>query len=238
MRLILMTVHSLLAPFDALVLQHQEQFTPPLEQLRTTVETTLQQLHAQEQSLVAAQMQALSDVRSQLATDARVLMGSIELDRFIVEVQRSPAPQRWNQTAPVPQINRCSAEWQLAQTQLAVAVSDYVSTVNHDDYDDERTHSSYRYAITLHLQGQSRSIQALTQRIYSPIEQRVYDVRSQLAYEVESGVTNLVQPLTIEEAIKPQLIAELSYLVGCAARLLSLVPHSVQFHYPIHEAGV
>ncbi|BAU16111.1 hypothetical protein LEP3755_66780 (plasmid) [Leptolyngbya sp. NIES-3755] len=149
-----------------------------------------------------------------------------------------PVPQRWNQTAPVPQINPRSAEWQLAQTQLAVAVSDYTSSVNHDDYDDERTHTSHRYTLIFHLQGQSRPIQVLTQRVYSPIEQRVYDVRSQLAYEVESGVTDLVQPLTIEEAIKPQLIAELSYLVGCAARLLSLVPQSVQFHYPIQEAGV
>ncbi|BAU16114.1 hypothetical protein LEP3755_66810 (plasmid) [Leptolyngbya sp. NIES-3755] len=93
-----MTVHSLLAPFDALVLQHQEQFAPPLEQLRTTIGATLQQLQAQEQSSVAAQIQALSDVQagkpvpeaSQLATDARVLMGSVELDQFIAEVQLFP----------------------------------------------------------------------------------------------------------------------------------------------------
>lgn len=231
-----MTTHSLLAPFDALVLQHQALFKRRREQLRTTIETTLQQLQAQEQPLVAAQIQVLSDVRSHLATDARVLMGSIELDRFIAEVQALPRPEYWHENDQLVAVRSHSADWLLAQLDIPIRVFDYATTVDHDAYDDERTFSTYGYAVTVEVQNESKRLEVATRSVYSPINERTYNSRQILEYDLEEYAVEFVEALDLDAAIQGQLVAELSHLIGCAVQLFALIPQSVQFQV-VNPAG-
>jgi hypothetical protein len=195
----------------------------------------LQQLRQQEQSLVEAQAQRLAQIYAQLATDARCLLNSIELQSFISQVQATPARVRWNQSEPSPEVDANPANWHLAQMDLPLAIRDYETTVDHDAYDDERTHSAYGYGVTILIGEQSQRVEVLSKRIYSPVERRSYSLRQQLDYYFEDKVMQLLseQNITVEDG----LAQEISYLFGCAARLLSLTPQRVQFHYSSTEAN-
>jgi hypothetical protein len=225
----------LLGEYESLIQQHQEQFAPALNQLQASVDQMLHQLQQQEQSLVEAQAQQLAQLHAQLATDARCLLNSIELQTFIAQVQATPARVRWNQTEPPLGVDTNPANWQLTQTDLPLAIRDYEMTVDHDAYDDERTHSAYGYGVTLFIGEQSQRVEVLTQRIYSPVEHRSYSLRQQLDYYFEDKVTQLLSQQNITLA-QDGLAQEISYLFGCAARLLSLTPQTVQFHYSTTEA--
>lgn len=226
----------LLGEYESLTQQHQEQFTPALTQLQASIDQMLQQLRQQEQSLVEAQSQQLAQIHAQLSTDARCLLNSIELQTFIPQVQATPARVRWNQTEPSPEVDTNSANWQLTQMDLPLAIRDYETTVDHDAYDDERTHSAYGYGVTLLIGEQSQRVEVLTKRIYSPVERRSYSLRQQLDYYVEDKVTQLLSQQNITVA-QDGLGQEISYLFGCAAHLLSLTPQTVQFHYSTTETN-
>jgi hypothetical protein len=118
---------------------------------------------------------------------------------------------------------------------LPLAIWDYETTVDHDAYDDERTHSAYGYGVTLLIGAQSQRIEVLTQRLYSPVERRSYSLRQRLDYYFEDRVTQLLSQQNITVA-QDGLAQEISYLFGCAAHLLSLTPQTVQFHYSTTEA--
>ncbi|MBD3886909.1 hypothetical protein IFO70_35350 [Phormidium tenue FACHB-886] len=83
---------------------------------------------------------------------------------------------------------------------------------------------------------QGRRIEVLTKRICFPVEHRSYSLRQQLDYYFEDKVTQLLseQNITLAQDVLTQ---EISYLFGCAARLLSLTPQTVQFHYSSTEAN-
>lgn len=232
-----MTPLSLLAPYQALVQQHQDQFSLPLNQLHATVETTLHQLRQQEQPLVAAQIQALASLRAQLSTNARCLLGSAELTAFVTEVQTLPRVRPWNRTTPTPDLVPDTTDWHLAQTDFTLAIHDYESVVDHNAYDDERTHTTYGYQIAIQIGDQRQPLTVITERCYSPIERRSYDLRTQLAYDFEYGVADLIKPLAIAAAHQAQLIQEISHLCCCAVRLLALTPQSVQFQYATEPAA-
>ncbi|HEY9653246.1 MAG TPA: hypothetical protein V6C95_21485, partial [Coleofasciculaceae cyanobacterium] len=106
----------------------------------------------------------------------------------------------------------------------------------YDAYDDERTHTAIGYEVTIQVGNQSQRLEVLTQRVYSPVEQRSYSLRQQLDYYVEEAVRELLSPQEMTAALQGQLVQEMSYLLGCAAHLLSLTPRQVQFHYPSTEA--
>lgn len=231
-----MTAIHLLADYESLVQQHQEQFTPELLRLQASVNETLHQLQQQEQSLVDAQAQQLTQLQERLATDARCLLNSVELQTFIAQVQTIPPSRRWNQTEPAPEVDVNPANWQLAQTNFTVAIHNYKATVDYDAYDDERTHTTIGYEVTIQVGNQSQRLEVLTQRVYSPVEQRSYSLRQQLDYYVEEAVRELLSPQKMTAALQGQLVQEMSYLLGCAAHLLSLTPRQVQFHYPSTEA--
>ncbi len=177
-----MTPLHLLADYESLVQQHREQFTPALLRLQASVNETLHQLQQQERSLVDAQAQQLAQLQEQLATDARCLLNSVELQAFVAQVQTIPPRRRWNQTEPAPEVDVNPANWQLAQTDLTVAIHNYEATVDHYAYDDERTHTTYGYRVTIQVGNQSQRIEVLTQRVYSPVEQDAYSLRQQLDY--------------------------------------------------------
>lgn len=226
----------LLGEYKSLTRRHHEQFAPALTQLQASVDQMLHQLRQQEQSLVEAQAQQLAQLHTQMATDARCLLNSIELQTFIPQVQATPARVRWNQTEPPPEVDANPANWQLTQMDLLLAIRDYEATVDHDAYDDERTHSAYGYGVTLLIGEQSQRVEVVTKRIYSPVERRFYSLRQQLDYYFEDKVTQLLpqQNITVAQDVLAQ---EISYLFGCAARLLSLTPQTVQFHYSSTEAN-
>ncbi|NEQ25094.1 MAG: hypothetical protein F6K28_39615 [Microcoleus sp. SIO2G3] len=229
-----MTTSHLLADYETLVQQHQAQFTPLLEQLQTSVNQTLQQLQQQERSIVAAQAQQLAQLQAQLATDARRLLGSIELQTFVAQVQTTSPYRRWNQTEPTPDVD--SATWQLTRSDLPLAIRDYEPTADHDAYDDERTHTTYGYSLTLQLGDRTQRVEVLTQRVYSPVEDRPYSLRQQLDYYIDDAVTTLLAQLGVDESGNQPLAQEICLLVGCAARLLALTPQTVQFRYSSLEA--
>lgn len=231
-----MTAIHLLADYESLVQQHQEQFTPELLRLQASVNETLHQLQQQERSLVDAQAQQLTQLQERLATDARCLLNSVELQTFIAQVQTIPPSRRWNQTEPTPEVDVNPANWQLAQTNFTVAIHNYKATVDYDAYDDERTHTAIGYEVTIQVGNQSQRLEVLTQRVYSPIEQRSYSLRQQLDYYFEEVVRELLSRQKMTAALQGQLVQEMSYLLGCAAHLLSLTPRQVQFHYPSTEA--
>lgn len=231
-----MTAIHLLADYESLVQQHQEQFTPALLRLQTSVNETLHQLQQQEQALVDAQAQQLTQLQERLATDARCLLNSVELQTFIAQVQTIPPSRRWNQTEPAPEVDVNPANWQLAQTDFTVGIHNYKATVDHDAYDDERTHTAIGYEVTIQVGNQNQRLEVLTQRVYSPVEQRSYSLRQQLDYYFEEAVTELLSPQKMTAALQGQLVQEMSYLLGCAAHLLTLTPHQVQFHYSSTEA--
>ena len=83
---------------------------------------------------------------------------------------------------------------------------------------------------------QSQRVEVLTKRIYSPVERRSYSLRQKLDYYFEDKVTQLLSQQNITVA-QDGLAQEISYLFGCAARLLSLTPQTVQFHYSSAEAN-
>lgn len=226
----------LLGEYESLTQQHQEQFAPALIQLQASVNQMLQQLRQQEQSLVEAQAQQLAHLHTQLAADARCLLNSTELQTFIPQLQATPAHMRWNQTEPPQDVDVNPAHWQLTQMDLPLAIRDYDTTVDHDAYDDERTHSAYGYGVTITVGEQSQRVEVLTQRIYSPVERRSYSLRQQLDYYFEDEVTQLLSGQNITLA-QDGLVQEISCLFGCAAHLLSLTPRTVQFHYSSTEAG-
>lgn len=144
-----MTPLHLLADYESLVQQHREQFTPALERLQASVNETLHQLQQQERSLVDAQAQHLVQLQERLATDARCLLNSVELQAFVAQVQTIPPRRRWNQTEPAPEVDVNPANWQLAQTDFALAIRNYETSVDHYAYDDERTHTAYGYKVTI-----------------------------------------------------------------------------------------
>lgn len=231
-----MTTSHLLADYEALVQQHQAQFMPLLDELQTALNQTLQQLQQQERSIVAAQAQQLAQLQTQLAIDARCLLRSIELQAFVAQVQTTLPCRRWNQTEPTPDVDVDSATWQLTQSDLPLAIRDYEATVDHDAYDDERTHTTYGYCLTLQLGDRSQRVEVLTQRVYSPVEDRPYSLRQQLDYYVDDAVSTLLAELGVDESGNQPLAQEICLLVGCAARLLSLTPQTVQFRYSSSEA--
>jgi len=226
----------LLGEYESLVRQHTEQFTPTLIQLQASVDQTLHQLRQQERSLIEAQAQQLAQFHTQLSTDARCLLTSTELQTFISQVQATPALVRWNQKEPTPDADAHPANWQLSQMNLPIAIRDYETTVDHNAYDDERTHSAYGYKATLVVGEQSQQIEVLTRRIYSPVEERFYSLRQQLAYYIEEQVIRLL-PQQNSTPAQDLLVQEISYLFACAAGLLSLTPQTVQFHYSTTETG-
>lgn len=232
-----MTLTSLLAPYEALVQEHQAQFSPQLEQLRTSVTTTLHQLQPQEQALVAAQRQQLEQIHQQLATDARCLLDSVELPAFVTEVNTFPPRQRWNLTELIPELDPNPQHWQLAQRDLAISIRDYAPVVDHNAYDDERTYTTYGYRVTISLNHQPRSITVITHCVYSPVKQQSDNQRQQLDDCVEPEVADLLKVLELEAAMQAQLSQEISYLLGCAARILALTPTLVQFHYSSAEVA-
>lgn len=231
-----MTPLHLLADYESLVQQHREQFTPALLRLQASVNETLHQLQQQERSLVDAQTQQLVQLQERLATDARCLLNSVELQAFVAQVQTIPPRRPWNQTEPAPEVDVNPANWQLAQTDFTVTIHNYEATVDHNAYDDERTHTAYGYEITIQIGDQSQRLEVLTQRVYSPTEQRSYSLRQQLDYYFEDAVTELLSQQEMAAALLGQLVQEISYLLGCAAHLLTLTPRQVQFHYPSTEA--
>jgi hypothetical protein len=231
-----MTPIHLLADYESLVQQHREEFTPALLRLQTSVNETLHQLQQQERSLVDAQTQQLVQLQERLATDARCLLNSVELQAFVAQVQTIPQRRRWNQTEPAPEVDVNPANWQLAQTDFTLAIRNYEATVDHNAYDDERTHTAYGYEVTIQIGDQSQRLEVLTQRVYSPVEQRSYSLRQQLDYYFEDAVTELLSQQEMAAALLGQLVQEISYLLGCAAHLLSLTPHKVQFQYSSTEA--
>jgi hypothetical protein len=220
------------------VQQHREQFTPALLRLQASVNETLDQLQQQERSLVEAQTQQLVQLQERLATDARCLLNSVELQAFVAQVQTIPPRRHWNQTEPAPEVDVNPANWQLAQTDFTVAIHNYEATVDHNAYDDERTHSAYGYEVTIQVGEQSQRLEILTQRVYSSVEQRSYSLRQQLDYYFEDAVAELLSQQEMAAALQGQLVQEISYLLGCAAHLLSLTPHQVQFQYSSTEATV
>jgi hypothetical protein len=231
----------LLGEYEALTQQHQEQFMSTLAHLQASVSETLNQLRQQERSLVEAQVQELKQLQAQLATNARCLLNSVELQAFVAEVQAIPAQARW-QPVELPEVDANSAHWQLAQTDIPLFIRDYETTVDHDAYDDERTHSTDGYRVTIGVGQQSQPIEVLTKRIYSPIEEHSYHLRQQLEYYFEGEVAQLLsqqtftspQTFTVTES-QSLLAQEISYLFGCAVRLLSLTPQTVQFRYSSTE---
>lgn len=226
----------LLGEYESLTNQHQEQFAPALTQLQASVDQMLHQLRQQERLLVKAQAQQLAQLHAQLAADARCLLNSFELQSFISQVQATPAHVRWNQTEPPPEVDANPAHWQLTQMDLPLAIRDYETTVDHDAYDDERTHSAYGYGVIIVVGAQSQRVEVLTQCVYSPVEHRSYSLRQQLDYYFEDKVTQLLSQQTITLA-QDRLAQEISCLFGCAVRLLALTPQTVQFHYSTTEAG-
>jgi len=231
-----MTQLHFLTEYQSLVQQHQAQFTPALDHLQATVNETLTQLRQQERSLVEAQIQQLAQLKAQLALDARPLLPSAELQAFVAEVQATPPLQRWNQREPAPELDANPVTWQLAQTDLPLAVHGYESTVDHDAYDDERTHSAYGYGVTIQVGDQSRRLEVLTQRIYSPVSHQSYSLRQELHYDFEDAVMEMLPQQDIA-ASQGQLALEIGYLLGCAARLLSLTPRTLQFQYSSEEVA-
>jgi hypothetical protein len=232
-----MPLLRLLGEYESLTQQHQEQFIPALTRLQASINQTLHQLQQQERSLVEAQAQQLAHLQAQLATNACCLLNSAELPTFIAEVQALPARVPWNRTEPLPDIDANPANWQLTQIDLPLAIRDYEATVDHDAYDDERTHSAYGYRVTMTVGEQHQVIEVLTSRTYSPIEQRSYSIRQQLDYSFEDAVEQLLSQQNIPQA-QEGLVQEINYLFGCAVRLLSLKPQTVRFHYSSSEVGV
>ncbi|MBV9387566.1 MAG: hypothetical protein JOZ78_14195 [Chroococcidiopsidaceae cyanobacterium CP_BM_ER_R8_30] len=232
-----MTLLHLLAEYEALVQQHREQFTPTLTQLQASVNETLHQIRQQERSLVDAQVQQLAQLQGQLATNARCLLNSVELQAFVAEVQATPALVLWHQNEPLLEVDANSANWQLAQTDLTLAIRDYEATVEHDAYDDERTYTTYGYRVTIQLDDQSRRIEVLTQRVYSPVKQHPYSLREQLYYYFEDAAAELLSRQEMDMPRKKALRQEISYLLGCASRLLQLAPQKVQFQYSSMKAA-
>jgi hypothetical protein len=167
----------LLDEYESLIQQHRSQFAPALTELQASVTQTLHHLRQQERSLVTAQAQQLAQLQAQLATDARCLLNSTELQTFTAEVQAIPASVRWNQTEPPLEVNADPASWQLTQMELPLAIHDYETMVDHDAYDDERTHSAYGYKVTVQVGEQSQLLEVLSERIYSPVERRPYSLR-------------------------------------------------------------
>lgn len=230
-----MTQTALLASYEALVQNHQAQFNGRIEQLHRTVNQMVSQLQQQEQPFVMAQAQFLEQLRAQLAIDTRCLLDSIELRDFIAEVNTFPPRQRWN-AEPVLEIDADPARWLLTRRDFAVSIRDYVPEVDHHAYDDERTHTTYGYRITITIHDQTDSFSVIVQRVYSPIEQRSYTLRQIVEYDFEPEIGTMLKPLALESNEQAQLSQELSYLLGCAVRLLAITPISVQFRYPIEEA--
>lgn len=228
----------LLAQYESLVQQHQAQFNPTLTQLQASVNETLHHLQQQEQTLVDAQAQQLEQLKAQLATNARPLLNSVELQSFIAEVQPILTRVPWRQTQSLPQIDANSQNWQLAQLHLPLTIHDYETTVDHDAYDDENTHTAYGYNVTIGVGDQSRRIEVLTRRVYSPVRQTVYSLRDQLEYYVECEVAGLLRQQGIEDSVRDQLAWEMSCLIACAVRLLELTPQMVQFQYPSLEEAI
>ena len=226
-----------LAEYESLVRQHQEQFSPALAQLQVSVDEALDHLRQQERSLVEAQAQQLAQLQAQLATNARCLLSSRELQAFMTEIRAIPMQTRWNQPEFNFEVDANAENWQLAQTDFTLGIREYETTADHDAYDDERTHSGYGYAVTIQVGDQTKRLEVLTHRVYSPIEQRDYNVRDQLDCYVEAYVEDLLELPKIEQSIKPRLAREISYLLGCAVRLLCLTPHLVEFHYSSREVG-
>lgn len=89
--------------------------------------------------------------------------------------------------------------------------------------------------MTILIGDQSQRVEVLTKRIYSLVEPRSYSLRQQLDYYFEDKVTQLLSEQNITVA-QDGLAQEISCLFGCAARLLSLTPQTVQFHYSSTEA--
>jgi hypothetical protein len=219
---------TVLDRYQQLVCEHSEQFSDPLQQLRQYLDRELQQLRRQEVALVQSQAVALQELHDQIATDAVFLLTSDGLQEFVTSLPQQDLHNYYSRTKI--KWSKVVSTWLLHQSEVSLQVFDYETVVNPDDYDDERTHASYGYRVTVRWGEATIMVNdVLTQKIYGVAEQYSYSTFDQISriygdllklYDRDSG--------TPEDAVR---IAEMSILVAYACQLLKLKVQTVQFTY-------
>jgi hypothetical protein len=219
---------TVLDRYQQLVCQHSEQFSAPLQQLRQYLDRELEQLRQQEAALVQSQVAALQELHDQIATDAKFLLASDGLQEFVTSLPQKDLRNYYSETRI--KWSKVVSTWSLHQSEVPLKVFDYETVVNPDDYDDERTHTSYSYRVAVGW-GEATTLvnDVLTQQIYGVSEQHSYSMFDQISsiygdllalYDRDTG--------TPEDAVR---IAEMSILVAYACQLLRLKVQTVQFTY-------
>jgi hypothetical protein len=220
---------SLLDRYQQLVTSHREQFEPSLIRLRQFVEAELGQLRQQEADLVQSQVDVLQALQVAIATDVRFLLQASEFQEFINELPQLSMDNPT--TSNSLSLDRQVANWSIAQSEWPVQIVDYEFEIDPDDYDDERTYTSYGYRFSMIWGDSSIAVERIrTERIYGvSLPGRVADLSEQIE-EIQYWVGELLenrQPTTSELT----MLAEISYLVVYACQLLNETPRTVQFAY-------
>jgi hypothetical protein len=214
--------------FQQLTENHANQFEPQLAQIRQRLDRELAELQQQETDLVQTQNQALAELRQAIHTDARFLLATPQFQSF-VEGVLPKEPSRYY-FKPQVQISKQVADWLVHQSTDAIGISDYAEDVDHDAYDDERTHTMYSYSAAIQWGDQSGGIHEIQMK-------RVYGISHNRSYDPEDQIEQIVDCLSdfdhwdggTEE--QQMLAMEMGYLIYYACTLLKLQPQSVQLVY-------
>lgn len=221
------SVH-LLDRFQQFASDHRAQFDPLIAQIHQRLDAELALLQQQEIAAVQAQDQALQELWQAIGTDARFLLATEQFQSLVENLQpKKPSPYY---SQPDVRVGDRVDNWLLCRKTESIGVSNYQEDVNDDDYDDERTYTSYSYGVNIHWGDRTLDLAEIqTERIYGPADHRIYgaaDQREDLSDRLNDFYEWNKQ--TEEERI---LVEEMSYLVYYCCTLLQLQPYKVQLVY-------
>lgn len=214
--------HNLLHHYELLRHQYQDRVEPLLAQLRQRIDDELSRIRQEEAELSAAQVQALLELQTAIGVDARFLLNTAQFQDFL-EKFLQPQP-KFDLDKP-PAADKDIANWLLSQSDKPVRVFDYKENVEPDDYDDERSFTSYGFEVKVGWGDETVEVDYIrTHKMYG-----VQDCRCNSYAEIAEEISWRLEDFPTDE--RGDISSELSCLAIYCCILLAQTPPTVKFVY-------
>ena len=220
--------YSLLSGYQALLQNHINQFDSEIAALKQLVQVRMRELRTREQALFEAQAAELKRITDALAIDARCLLPTPELNAFVQEFKQMS--HAWYSQKPKSLIADDPTTWVVATLEWTIGLSNYQILIDPNDYDDEHTHISYSYSLSLRLANTEDVFEIPYKRTYNLNEHRNFSLKEQID-NIAGNVEVLLKEINCPKNQRSQLEAEISVLVGYAIQVLTLKPRKAIFEY-------
>jgi hypothetical protein len=156
------------------------------------------------------------------------LLPTPELSAFVQEFKQMSRP--WYSQKPESPIADDPTTWVVATLEWTIGLSNYQTLVDPNGYDDERTHISYSYSLSLRLANTEDVFEIPYKRTYNLNEHTNFSLKEQID-DIAGNVGVLLREINCPENQRSQLEAEISVLAGYATQVLALKPRTAIFEY-------